>query len=1032
MSSNSPQSETVAVVGSGAAGLTSAWLLSRGGYNVHLYESEHRPGGHANTMDIPIPGSNPVATIPVDTGFIVYNTQTYPDLVSLFQLLAIEEENSSMSFSSSTHLPSGHLLEWGSDSLTTLFANRSNLYRPAMYTMLYDMNRFNNAVHEFVNAEKNPSFIDRHMTLAQFLDRGAYSAVFIQSYLVPMVSAVWSASFDSAMHFPARSLFHFFVNHGLAQIFARPQWRTPAKRSRDYVTTLLADFRAHRGTLHLSSKVTRVTRHHDSVTVYAATCEPVRFDHVIFATHAPTTLRILGDSATDDERRLLSTFQYSTNKAYVHHDSRLMPKNHTVWSSWNFISPRAPDPLHQNAPIRVPEQLTTCTSDSQQSQGQPFDAHYSTSSNDTAPIDVPVSNPTTETNTTDATNSHSTESNDHQTPLQERRHRQQIVNSESQPSTSSSNDASDSIPACVSYWLNRLQNYHKYHLPVPDLFLTLNPVISINPDKILAEVSYDHPQFTEAAVCAQSEIQSTIQGKNRTWFCGSYTRYGFHEDAMMSGLDVAERLSDFTVLRPWKAKNCLAINNNSLSYEIPYSPMRAPMLAFLAALLVLNAVISRLQAGLGKIAARMSDRDPVVLVASGDGRLHRFGPRHVRRRTSSFFTFSRLQETPVLDEPQTTGARITVRNPRVLARITDALRHGFELAPIAAAAFAAGELDCPSPTDLSETLRALFITDGLDDPSKARKSRAKLAENLLSAVVGKFEEVKSIPSHTRLPELTTCMSSVLSPSWWLEFEQADDDMNDENNDFKPLSSKVSPFDLSKASHVLELIGDLSEITVSLLQNNSTCRATIIVQSQERRDFVSRKADLLSVEGQVTVTLLEHFKKQRSTGFGASSDMDKNETRYDVIFSPGLANNFDCYGFKSVGDAMVLLHSVAAPNAVIEIGAVVYGNGRKKNLHGKANRTCSLFSGDDGYHLWETTDLLSAAEFPAFDLQHVIFMNNEEAAMDVYEVIQRVYNSLATDKLEATETRSVLAQMCLWQAALDVKYLRRIAMSFTMS
>lgn len=1000
-----PTQQSVAVIGAGAAGLSNAWLLARGGYNVHLYESKAQPGGHANTIDLPIPDLSPSATVPVDVGFIVYNTRTYPDLVSLFQLLAVEEENSSMSFSSSTYLPSGYLLEWGSDSLATLFANRSNLYRPAMYTMLYDMNRFNTAVHDFVRESEIPEYPLRNMSLGQFLDRGAYSPVFIRSYLVPMVSAVWSASFNSALQFPARSLFRFFVNHGLAQVFARPQWRTPAKRSRNYVTRLLDDFQAHGGTVHLSSRVTQVARHANSVNVTVVDSEPVRFDHVVFATHAPITLRILGDSATEDECRILSTFQYSSNKGYVHHDARLMPHCHTVWSSWNFIG-RRPGLARRDG-----------DSNTSHKKEQPKSVAKDTPLS-SLPNCKPVQHHTRNSLSTDPSISPALVPTEAQDPLS--------------PSDDNGDEDADSDAVCVSYWLNRLQNYHKYHLPVPDLFLTLNPIIPIDKDKILAEISYDHPQFAEAAVLAQAELQKVIQGKNRTWFCGSYTRYGFHEDAMMSGLDVAELLSDYSVIRPWKAKNCLAINNNALPYRLPYSPTRAPLLIFLGALLVLSAVLSRLQDGLGKIASRMTDQDPVVVVASGDGRLHRFGPRHVHRRTSSFFTFSKLQESSLVDLPQPTGARITVRNPRVLSRIADALRQGYELAPTAAAAFAAGELDCPSPTDLSETLRALFIADGLDNPSKARRGRAKLAENLLSAVVGNFEEVRSMSVNTRLSELTTCMSNVISPAWWLELEQSHSEALSVGQDvFKPLVSKVSPFDLKNSSQVLELLGDLSEMTVSLLRNNSLCRATIVVQTSERRNFVIRKADLLSIGEQVIVTLLDQFISQRTTGFGASCDLDKDETQYDVIFSPGMVNAYKFCGFQSMEDFMVLLQSVAAPKAVIEIGAVVYGR-RMRGQDRKAKRMESLLSGDNGYRLWEATDLLSLAELPSFDLRQVAFMNEEEAAMDTFEVIQRVFNSLATEKLEKSETRMVLAQMCLWQAALGVKHLRRIALSFTLS
>lgn len=1016
----SAERPSVAVIGSGAAGLGAAWLLARGRYDVHLYESAARPGGHANTVDIRIPSSSPSAYIPVDTGFIVYNTRTYPDIVSLFQLMGVDEENSSMSFSSSVCLPSGHLLEWGSDTLDSLFADRSNLHRPAMYTMLYDVRRFNNAVYDFVHASEDPSYKDRDITLSQFLEQGAYSTVFIQAYLVPMVSAVWSASYTSALQFPALSLFHFFVNHGLAQIFSRPQWRTPAKRSRDYVSRILTDFRAHGGTFHLSAPVTRIERHPDHVIVYADACEPRRFDHVVFATHPPDTLDILSHSATEDERRVLSAFLYSKNKAYVHHDSNLMPKNRKVWSSWNFIGPRST--LVQTPLLSRPPNLSP-TSSSMSSE-VPNSACKPSASQPSLNITPPAA-PDHEASKTDPPNSKAYA---------------EATDSIVRPSSSSSENEctapsviSEDSPVCVSYWLNRLQNYHKFHLPVPDLFITLNPITKIDPRKILLELSYDHPQFNEAAIQAQSQVKSLLQGKNRTWFCGAWTRFGFHEDALMSGLDIAEQLSNYAIKRPWRARNHLAINDNSRIYSLPCSPLRAPVFIYITALIVINMVLNGLQAGLGKIAARMSDQDPVVLVADGDGKLYRFGPSRSRRRTSSSFAFARISElSSSLDVSEPSAARLSVRNPKILVRITDALRKGSQLAPTAAAAFAASELDCPSPSDLSESLRALFIADALDNPSRARPGRAKLAENLLYVLVGNFEQVSSMPMHTHLPELTTCTTTVIAPPWWLEI---DDDANDVPQDFSESSrivSRVSPKDLRNSKNVLELIGDLSELTVALLQANSSCHATVITHTTERMNFVNRKADLLLVRDQVSVTLLDRFKEQVNSGLGVSHDLEQDEALYDLILSPAILNSYANCGFESLQDIMKFLRVVAKPNAAVELGVTIYGK-RPTILRDNPDRLRNrIFCGDEGFEFWSANEVVRAIYAEGFELEQVCMMDQEEAALDVHEVVQRVYNSLATEKLEPSETRRVLAQMCLWQAALSVKYIRRMAVSLTLN
>lgn len=938
---------SVAVIGAGAAGLGAAWLLAKSGYQVHLYEAASRAGGHAHTIDLPIPNSSTSATVAVDAGFIVYNATTYPDLVSLFETLEVEEENSSMSFAASVQLPdSKSLFEWGSDSLTALFADRANLYRTSMYTMLYDVRRFNSAVYDFVHRlDTNPNFCNADITLAEFLNKGSYSTVFVRCYLIPMVSAVWSSSFDSALNFPARSLFHFFVNHGLAQIFARPQWRTPKKRSRDYVSRMLNQIRENGSNVTLSTPVTKVVRGHQNVTVYTNNCDCKHFAHIVFATHAPITLKILGDDATEDEKRILGAFEYSENSAFIHTDARLMPTNKAVWGAWNFIGRRRVSSDDAHAPSKA-----------------------------------------------------------------------------------------DSDPVCVSYWLNKLQNLNKSPNPVPDMFLTLNPVVPIDPEKRLRQLTFEHPQFTKATVLAQQQIQTDLQGRNHSWFCGAYARYGFHEDALMTGLDVAEKLSGLEASRPWRSKQNMSINNHSNLYELPYSNVRSPLFFAFCALLLINIVLSRLQQGLGKIANRMADNVPVVVIAVGSGRLHKFGPRRKRKgsRSATNLRSSEDQKLMVVRPGNSERARITVKSSRVLVRIAEALHRGHDLAPTAAAAFSAGEIDCPKPAELCVALRALFMADRLYlEPSTARKGRAMLAEILLYSIVGGIQKASSLPTNTRLPELTTCVMSVVYPSWWLSVEESnDEEIVERSRRVSSVSTDVWPDE--KPVNILEVVGDLSDITVSHLQRNPHARVTILVHSHERMSFVSRKAKLLSVGNQVVVMLVKDFRKQQTASFGKSSFNDEPK-RFHLILSPALVNAYKSCGFQSLEEALVFLYEIATPNAIFELGCTVFGTRPlKSQSKSTARGSDSLFSGDDGFVLWEVADLVEKVEKNRFDLESISFLNHQEAAADVFEVIERVFSSLAADKLTADETRRVIAQMSLWHAALEAKYARRMTLLFRMA
>jgi len=419
----------IAIIGTGISGLGAAWLLNDL-HDITVYEKASRLGGHSNTVEVDYDG----VSIPVDTGFIVYNELNYPNLTALFKHLGVATEESNMSFAFSTPNSS---VEWCGDNLNTIFTYRRNALRPRFLSMLTNIIKFNRLSFVDLMAGKLSG-----LSLGEYLESRGYSSSFREQYLLPMGAAIWSTSLKDMLAFPAASFVQFFTNHRLINSRnERPQWRTVTGGSREYVKWLSSSFVEK---IHLNSKLIRVMRDAAGVIIKHADGHTEKYDQVIFACHSNEALELLGDPSHQEEA-LLGAIKYEPNKVILHRDSSLMPRRQKAWASWNYM---------------------------RESDGSAYEK-----------------------------------------------------------------------PASVTYWMNRLQNIDKKY----PLFVSLNPAREPDPDLTFASLEYMHPLYNKAALAAQKQLD-VIQGIRDTWFCGAYFGYGFHEDGLISGLNVAERLG---AKRPW-------------------------------------------------------------------------------------------------------------------------------------------------------------------------------------------------------------------------------------------------------------------------------------------------------------------------------------------------------------------------------------------------------------------------------------------------------------------------------------------------
>jgi predicted NAD/FAD-binding protein len=421
---------SIAVIGSGAAGLSAAWLLSKH-HDVTLFEKDDRLGGHAHTAEIE--SDHEQATVPVDTGFIVYNEPSYPNLTCWFDALGVHTKPADMSFAVSQNYGG---FEYKGGDIGGLFAQPSNVFKPRFWSMLSSLVAF------YKRASSSP-LPPPDLSLGEYLKQGGYSAHFINDHLLPFGAAIWSTTQRNMLDYPAATFIRFCDNHGLLKLSGRPQWRTVDGGSKAYVQRVrqqLGD-----GAIRTNAKIVRVRRATNRVYLEDRDGTIHQFSHVVLATHADQALEIL-DDADAREHELLSPFRYEQNLAILHTDESLLPRRRKAWASWNYING------HQEHELGKP---------------------------------------------------------------------------------------------CVSYWMNSLQSIDS----------EVNYIVSLNPqpapaeDRILRSSVYAHPIFDADTLISQQKLWR-LQGRRNTWFCGSYFGAGFHEDAVQSGLAVAEALGGDK--RPWQ------------------------------------------------------------------------------------------------------------------------------------------------------------------------------------------------------------------------------------------------------------------------------------------------------------------------------------------------------------------------------------------------------------------------------------------------------------------------------------------------
>lgn len=312
----------VAVIGSGIAGLSAAYGLSKGGASVTVFEQADRIGGHANTVSVDLGGQQ----IDVDTGFIVYNEMNYPNLVGLFDTLDVETAASDMSFAASFN---NGQFEYSGSGAKGLLARRRNVTSPLFWSMIRDLIRFYKTAPDLFDIA-----VEKNQTLGQFLTANNFGPAFTQYHLLPMAAAIWSSPVGAMEDYPVETFLRFFTNHGLLSLSERPKWRTVNGGSRQYVDKLVAQID---GTIKTNTNIQHIKRTENSAIVTLTNGSSEAFDDIVFACHAPQALALIADKS-EDEQRILNSFTTHENEVILHTDRQFMPLRKRAWASWNYIA----------------------------------------------------------------------------------------------------------------------------------------------------------------------------------------------------------------------------------------------------------------------------------------------------------------------------------------------------------------------------------------------------------------------------------------------------------------------------------------------------------------------------------------------------------------------------------------------------------------------------------------------------------------------------------------------------------------------